>query len=95
MPKENSFSCPVCGAHVPAFAQACPECGACEKSGWNEDNTDGLGLPDENFNYDEFVQKEFGNGEKKSGRNRFWWIIGILILLTLLILEFSSFFRSF
>jgi hypothetical protein len=36
---------------VPRNARACPECGADERSGWNEDAAryDGLDLPDEAF----------------------------------------------
>ncbi len=43
--------CPVCGAAVPRTARACPECGADERSGWNENDTryDGLDLPEEAF----------------------------------------------
>ena len=54
--------CPVCGEDVPRGALACPECGADERSGWREDAgaTDGLDLPDEEFDYGEFVQREFG-----------------------------------
>jgi hypothetical protein len=38
--------CPVCGCDVPAKAKACPECGACATTGWNEDSAyDGLDLP--------------------------------------------------
>lgn len=41
--------CPVCDEDVPPNAKACPECGADERSGWNEDALyyDGLDLPDE------------------------------------------------
>jgi len=39
--------CPVCGCEVHAKAKACPECGACASTGWNEEtNYDGLDLPD-------------------------------------------------
>jgi hypothetical protein len=38
--------CPVCGCDVPAKAKACPECGACANTGWNEESAyDGLDLP--------------------------------------------------
>ncbi len=41
-------TCPVCGADVSPNAKACPECGACEKSGWSGDtDADGLGLSDD------------------------------------------------
>ena len=76
--------CPHCGAEVPRNAKACPECGSDEATGWSEDaQTDGLDLPDENFNYDEFVKEEFGD-EKASpvprGIHWFWWLVGVGIL---------------
>lgn len=39
--------CPVCGAAVPRGVKACPECGADERSGWDEETTryDNLDLP--------------------------------------------------
>ncbi len=46
----NDFSCPNCGADVPAKALACPECGADEETGWSEDAAyDGLDLPDQGW----------------------------------------------
>jgi hypothetical protein len=80
--------CPVCGATVPPNAKACPGCGADEETGWSEEaRTDELGLPDENFDYEEFVKREFG-GEKKSpiphGIHWFWWIVAVLILAAFL-----------
>ena len=76
--------CPNCGAEVPQNAKACPECGSDEETGWSEEaRNDGLDLPDENFNYDEFVKAEFGQ-EKVSpvphGLHWVWWLVGIGIL---------------
>ena len=75
--------CPVCGEDVPRGAKACPECGADELSGWREDAgvTGGLGLPDEEFNYDEFVQKEFGNEVEPEGIGWAWWAAAVAALL--------------
>ena len=44
-----------------ADAKACPECGSDEQTGWSETAHAGhLGLPDEEFDHDEFVKEEFG-----------------------------------
>ena len=49
--------CPNCGAEVPPKAKACPECGADEATGWSEEaQASGLDLPDENFDYNDFVK---------------------------------------
>ena len=56
---RDSFSCPVCGEDVPAGALACPECGACDKSGWNEDSyLDGVDLPGGDQDEDGEKEKE-------------------------------------
>jgi hypothetical protein len=75
--------CPVCGEDVPRGAAACPECGADHLSGWREDadTTGGLDLPDEEFNYDEFVKKEFGNEVKPEGISWAWWAAAVAALL--------------
>src|SRR6266705_2569230 len=60
--------CPVCGEDVPRTALACPECGADHTSGWREDaeTYDAVDLPDEDFNYEEFVKQEFGSSLQSS-----------------------------
>jgi hypothetical protein len=75
--------CPNCGAEVPPQAKACPACGSDEKTGWSEEaRTSGLDLPDENYDYDDFVQREFGGKcPKPRGLSWFWWLVALLLLV--------------
>ena len=81
-PRKTPEICPVCGEDVPLRALACPECGADHNSGWREgtDIHDGVDLPDEDFNYEDFVKKEFGASGKPPGVKLIWWITAIIIL---------------
>ena len=78
--------CPNCGAEVPRKARACPECGADEETGWSEAaRTDGLDLPDENFDYDDFVKREFGDRKPfPRGVHWFWWVVAIVVVVVFL-----------
>lgn len=84
---KNAFppsECPVCGAAVPRGARACPECGADERSGWNEDDTryDGLDLPDAAFD------DGHGRERKPAARrhaNLVWSIVASLVVLALIL----------
>ena len=77
--------CPVCGADVPPNAKSCPECGADDETGWSERaRAQALGIPDDEFDYDEFIKEEFG--EKKAnirphGISWLWWIVAIVLLV--------------
>jgi len=79
MPPET---CPNCGAEVPRNAKACPECGSDEQTGWSEEaHVDGLDLPEEKFDYEDFVEREFGSKSPvPHGIPWFWWVIGVLVL---------------
>lgn len=86
--------CPVCGEWVPRGAAACDDCGACAKSGWSGNtHEDGLDLPsgyggdDEEFDYDDFVAREFGGGgrPKRSGISSTWrWVALVLLIILVL-----------
>jgi hypothetical protein len=78
--------CPNCGAEVPPNAKSCPECGSDEQTGWAEEaHVGGLDLPEQEFDYDEFVKREFGpKSPIPHGLHWFWWVVGILVLLTFL-----------
>jgi hypothetical protein len=82
--------CPNCGVPVPRNAKACPGCGADEHTGWAEDaqhaTAADLGLPDEDFDYEEFTQREFGaTPAKPRGLHWVWWVTGLALLLAILL----------
>lgn len=79
MAPEN---CPNCGADVPRNARACPECGSDDKTGWSDDaSSSHLDLPEENFNYQEYVKREFGGANPRPrGISWLWWLTAILLL---------------
>jgi len=74
--------CPNCGATVPREAKACPECGSDEQTGWSEEtHVDGIDLPDDSFDYEDFVKREFEDKRPVPGRMHwFWWIVAVVIL---------------
>jgi uncharacterized membrane protein YvbJ len=81
--------CPNCGAEVPPNAKACPECGSDERTGWSDRaHGDRLGLPDEEFDYDEFVKKEFEQRKAITatphGISWLWWFIAVILVLAFL-----------
>jgi hypothetical protein len=83
---KGAFECPVCGEDVPAKAKACPHCGACEKSGWNEEGsaTDGLDLPEAGFDYEKFAREEFGSPVQMQSRQLFWKVTAVVILVLII-----------
>jgi hypothetical protein len=76
--------CPACGEWIPRKAVACDCCGACELSGWKGDAEvyDGVDLPeDDDFDYDDFIAREFGSGKaKKKPMSTVWWITAAVLL---------------
>lgn len=82
--------CPNCGAEVPPKVKVCPECGADESTGWSEEaRYDGLDLPDDRFDYEDFVKREFG-GETRPAPPRGvswpWWAVALAVLVLFLML---------
>jgi predicted nucleic acid-binding Zn ribbon protein len=75
--------CPVCGAEVPTRARACPECGADEETGWSEKaRCDELGIPDESFHYEEFVEREFEGKKPKRKMQMLWVVVAVLLIVS-------------
>jgi len=81
-------SCPNCGADVPAGAKVCPECGADEQTGWSDEaHASGLGLPDDSFDYGEFVKQEFSQVKKRLpyGIHWFWFVVAMVVVVVLVV----------
>ena len=85
---DDTFICPVCGTEVVVGTAACPECGSDERTGWSDqtiyDGT-GIGDPDESFDHDEWERQERQGVTGRAGRQWFWWLVAVLILLALLV----------
>jgi len=82
--RSDDFTCPFCGADVSPNARGCGACGASkEDTGewFHAASADGLGA-DDDFNYEEFLEREFGGGEpRRSGKDLFWWIVALITLI--------------
>jgi len=83
-------TCPHCGADIPANAKACLECGSDESTGWSEQaQIDALDLPHDDFDYKDFVQREFGSKPPvPRGIHWFWWLITVAVLIILFTIWF-------
>ena len=80
--------CPNCGADVPPNAKACPACGSDDQTGWSDDaRAAGLDLPEAEFDYEDFVKREFGDpSPARPGMMRFWWLVALGVLGLFLLL---------
>lgn len=84
---DDFYFCPQCGGKVRLGGRGCPKCVKPPKKrelkAWEQDEVrDGLSLPDDEFDYDEFAANEFGVGEPKRTTKEkiFWWTALILLI---------------
>jgi RNA polymerase subunit RPABC4/transcription elongation factor Spt4 len=80
-------TCPNCGADVPRKAKSCPACGADEQTGWSDSAyADRLNIPDDNFNYQDYVKREFTPARvKPRGIHWLWWITALALIVFFLL----------
>lgn len=93
MKQELSYICPFCGREVQVGAP-CKGCAKKKKPAPvksrrpqpHDEIYDGLDLPDDDFDYDEFVAREFGRlPHKKTGVKWHWWVLAAVILALMLL----------
>jgi hypothetical protein len=89
--EDDYYMCPQCGGDVRVGSYGCPICvkppKARERKFWEQDETnDGLSLPDDEFDYDDFAARELGVGKPKRTTKEkiFWWTAVILIVVWLM-----------
>lgn len=102
MKNIDCYLCPECGADVPVGSKGCQACGprkvatrmgrkkrkmARRKRSWEQDSAyDGLDLPNEDFDYEDYVEREFGSKpHRKVGLAWYWWLTGVALLVLLLV----------
>jgi len=90
---DDWFVCPHCGTVLPADATSCPECGSDDTTGWAEDADMWAEVPldyaDDEFDYDEFVAREFGDTRTRGMRVSII-VLALVALLTILLLLLST-----
>jgi hypothetical protein len=91
-PKRAPEVCPVCDWEVPANAKACPNCGACHESGWNDDDDgsaseeidyDALDLPDTAYEDPEDAKATKRRQVSKQALSPVWRIVAVVLLIAL------------
>ncbi len=94
----NEFQCPKCGATVSPNAKSCA-CGARRDGNtWlSAERYDGLDLGEDDFNYEDFVRREFGKDGKgvnwftrMSAKERFWWFTAVILLVAFAVMALSG-----
>ena len=81
------YLCPTCDKEV-AVGTNCPRCTKKrsstprERKSWEQEETaDGLDLPDEDIDYDDFIAREFGKApHRKTGIAWYWYLVAVLLL---------------
>ncbi len=70
---------------MPANARVCPECGSDEHTGWSDAASEqSRSLPDDSFDHDEFVRREFeGKGPARRRLDWLWWLVAVLLVAVL------------
>lgn len=95
MPEILTYICPYCDTEV-RVGGPCPGCAKkivkfkpARKSRKRDHSTDGLSLPDDEFDYEDFIAREFGTApHKKLGIKWYWWLIGIVALAGMAVVSF-------
>lgn len=93
-----NYRCPTCGNEA-VVGKPCPHCDkkkrpqrktAPEKKPWEQEETaDGLDLPDEDFDYDAFIGREFSKApHRKIGISWYWYVVAVLLLAWWILITF-------
>ncbi len=87
MPEVLSYLCPTCEREV-RVGEPCSGCAKkavrkvlAEKSWQQPHSSDGLDLPDDDFDYEDFCKREFGKSpHHRTGLKWYWWVLAVILL---------------
>lgn len=90
MPEVLSYLCPFCEREV-RVGEPCPGCAKnavrkvlSGKSWERPRSSDGLDLPEEDFDYEDFCKREFGKSpHHRTGLKWYWWALAVVLLAAL------------
>ncbi len=88
MTEVMSYVCPFCGGEV-RVGKPCPGCAKKvkkpAKKPWEQISAqDGLDLPDGDFDYEDFIAREFGKAPHRAlGLKWYWWALAVLLLVVM------------
>lgn len=90
MLKADYYICPECGAEVRVGSKGCIRCASDRATKhWDQDEFHHrLGLFEDDFSYEEFIDNEFRGGSKKPASKRFWWWLGLVLLIGWAVIAF-------
>ena len=75
-----TYVCPFCDCEV----RVGKPCRGCAKKNRKDRSHDGLNLPDDDFDYDDFVAREFGKAPHQVlGIKWYWWLLAVVILVAM------------
>lgn len=80
------YMCPRCDREVRVGSAGCPKCNAGEDLDFDGDGLDLDLQEDDLFDYDKFVEEEFGGLPKKTFKEWFWWAVALITLIAFLFL---------
>ena len=98
--KADTYLCPGCDQEVVVGTRGCPHChppqrrrrrtkaavGRARRSGSRDRGADGLNLPDDDFDYDAYVAREFGRKpHRRIGIAWYWWVTAVVLLVMIVL----------
>jgi hypothetical protein len=78
-------TCKSCHFELSPNARACSRCGTPLRAPNSSPE------PDDTFDYDDFIRREFGHQIRPSHISPFWWIVAILTLIAFAALALLAF----
>lgn len=87
MAKALTYLCPFCNREA-SVGKPCPGCSKKlpKKKSWEQSRrVDGLDLPDDSFDYDDFCKREFGKfPHTRLGIKWYWWVLAVICLIVMI-----------